>query len=47
MKQEYEKPLAELYLIQCEGSLLYNTSVEQVQSMTRKSGSWDDDDLDW
>ena len=43
MKLEYEKPLAELYLIQCEGSLLSN-SVKQVETMRGFTGSWDDED---
>ena len=39
MKQTYEKPQTELYLLQLEGALL-NNSVQDVESMTTVEGSW-------
>ena len=41
MKQTYEKPHTELYLLEPKGSLLTNS----VESMTTVNGSWEDPNL--
>ena len=39
MKQTYEKPRTELYLLEPKGSLLYGSA----EKMNTVAGSWDED----
>ena len=42
-KAFYETPVSAVFELKTEGAVL-NTSVGSVQTMTGKSGTWDDDD---